>query len=182
MVFWTFWTFEYFRKVSCRIWDFGFNLKNRLWKAHLLMLLNCFKTESNGLQKRLNFDFWSFFWKFLTARELPSQIWDFGLNRNYKLRESLLHERLRSVSHKKRWFSELSIFWFVDRFCIFLANYAADSDSICSIEATDCWTPAFKIGYAQFVQEKSCSFETCQRFDTWTVFWKLCDFCSAGLC
>ena len=66
----------------------------------------------------------------------------------------------------------MSIFWIVDSFWTFLANYPAKSDIIEIIETAGCWKPIFLMGYAQFASEKNYGLQTSQSFESMTVFWK----------
>ena len=116
-VFWPFLTFWVFSKTTLpyRIWDCGFNSQNELWEAHLLMRLRP-NVLTFGEVKFLIV--WQFFvLSFDFSRTLPSRIWFFGFNRNYRLRESFLHKRLSIIfPNKKVWFSDISSFWLAKLF------------------------------------------------------------------
>ena len=60
--------------------------------------------------------------------------------------------------------SEMSAFWFVDRFfCSFLDNYPAKSDILNLIDTADCWKLSFIICFTHFLLEK-------KRWNLWTGF------------
>ena len=114
--------------------------------------------------------FWPFF--FETFRKLICQTCiSFGFNRN----TGWVNLICKSGSamfflNKKLFFSEMSTFWFVDRFWTFLHNYPDKSDIISLINTTRSGKLTFIICYAQFRLEKSYGLQTSKSFGTLTVF------------